>query len=189
MVFVLSALAYCSQFLGAGARFRTTRRPSAAFSKLAVGFLLLSIDETALLHERTTEALEADTLTGCPLISPVTLVSQYLCPRAHYVCSSSVSTFPRSVAYVAGASLIGAAGCVVYVTGAAVLETVGQDDQCRSVVSTPIRGRGGRVPGDAGRQPDPLRGIAVLRISGKRPAALERSSVSLSISLPSLSEV
>jgi hypothetical protein len=173
--------------------FRTTRRPSRRFLQTCGGFfLLLSIDETALLHERTTEALGSRYIDWVPAYLTSHVGESTICALVLILCVAAVFPHFRGLWRMSpGASLIGAAGCVVYVTGAAVLETVGY-----KMISAGVSLALYRFEVAAEEFLEMLGASLILYAvllfcvsRGKRPAALKRSSVPMSISLPSLSEV
>jgi len=106
---------------------RESHRPSRRFLRMCGGFfLLLSIDETAMLHERITASLGSryvDWLPGYLAENPVNAI---VCLSAMGLCVCAAYPHLRSLWRMSlKASLVGACGCVVYVTGAAVLETIG----------------------------------------------------------------
>jgi hypothetical protein len=108
-------------------RSRATQRPSRRFLRFCSSFfLLLAIDETAMLHERVTESLGSRYLDWvpaflishpfesavCVLVIVAGLVGVYPHLRALWLMS------PRS-------AKIGMLGAGIYVLGAAVLESIG----------------------------------------------------------------
>ena len=109
------------------ARLRDSHRPSRRFLRTCGGFfLLLSIDESALLHERITESLGSRYVDWVPAYLTNHVGETILCALVLAACAAAVFPHLRGLWRMSPAgSLIGAAGCVVYVTGAAVLETVG----------------------------------------------------------------
>lgn len=109
------------------ARVRTSQRPSRRFLRVCGGFfLLLSIDETALMHERLTASLGSryvDWVPGYIAGHPAQAIACLL-----VLAAGARSAYPHLLGLwqiSRKAFLIGVAGCVVYVTGAAVLETIG----------------------------------------------------------------
>jgi hypothetical protein len=109
------------------ARFRATRRPSRRFIRMCGGlFLLLAIDETALLHERITKSLGSRYVDWVPAYLGAHVAETILCTLILVACLAAAYPHLRGLWSMSPvASLLTAAGCVVYVTGAAVLETVG----------------------------------------------------------------
>lgn len=109
------------------ARFRATVRPSRSFLRACSGFfLLLSIDESALLHERITESLGKRYVDWVPgylakhpgkaIVCTLVLVACLAAAYPHVIGLWRLST---------RASLFAAAGCAIYLTGAAGLESIG----------------------------------------------------------------
>src|SRR4030095_399472 len=189
--FQLSLIAL--SFWALAARFRTTRRPSRRFLQTCGGlFLLLSIDETALLHERITKALGSRYIDWVPAYLTGHPGKSSICVLVLIMFAAAVFPHFRGLWRMSpGASLIGAAGCAVYVTGAAVLETVGY-----KMISAGVSLELYRFEVAAEEFLEMLGASLILYAvllfcvsRGKRPSALERSSVPQSISLPSLSEV
>jgi hypothetical protein len=109
------------------ARCRTTQRPSRRFLRTCGGFfLLLSIDETAMLHERITESLGSRYLDWVPVYLSNHIGEAIVCVLVVLMCVAGVFPHVRGLWQMSrGASLIGAAGCAIYVMGAAVLESIG----------------------------------------------------------------
>ena len=119
------------------ARFRATERPSRIFLRACAGFfLLLSIDESALLHERITESLGKRYVDWVP---------GYLArhPGKAIVCALVlVGCLAAAYPHIMGlwrisirATLFVVAGCAIYLTGAAGLESIGY--KMLSSVATP----------------------------------------------------
>jgi hypothetical protein len=114
-------------FWALAARFRATRRPSRRFLRACGGFfLLLSIDESALLHERITESLGSRYLDWVPVYVVSHPGEAIVCGFILVACVAAVVPHLRGVWQLSpSSSLIAAAGGAIYVTGAAVLESVG----------------------------------------------------------------
>jgi len=110
-------------------RVRASTRPSRRFLQSCGGFfLLLSIDETAMFHERITASIGSRYidwmpayLTAHPGNTIVLLLVAAACFAAVYPHFRGIWLLSRR------AMLIGFAGCVVYLTGGAVLETIGYE--------------------------------------------------------------
>jgi hypothetical protein len=109
------------------ARHRATQRPSRRFLRICGGFfLLLSIDETALFHERITESLGSRYLDWVPAYLSQHIDDVVACVTIVLVCIAFVFPNIRGLWRLSPrAGSILAAGCSVYVTGAAVLESIG----------------------------------------------------------------
>jgi hypothetical protein len=114
-------------FLTLAARFRATKRPSRRFLRACSGFfLLLSIDESALLHERITETLGRRYVEWVPAYLSNHPGKAIVCVLI--VCGCFAAVYPQVIAMwriSSRASLIAVAGCAIYVLGAAGLESVG----------------------------------------------------------------
>jgi hypothetical protein len=108
-------------------RARESHRPSRRFLRLCGGFfLLLSIDETAMLHERTTASLGSRYVDWLPMYFVENPVNALVCLSVLALCVCAAYPHVRALWQMSrNAGLVGACGCVVYVTGAAVLETIG----------------------------------------------------------------
>src|SRR6185503_18029981 len=109
------------------ARARERHRPSRRFLRLCGGFfLLLSIDETAMLHERITASLGSRYVDWLPVYLAENPVNAIVCLSALGLCVCAAYPHLRALWRMSrNASLVGVCGCVVYATGAAVLETIG----------------------------------------------------------------
>jgi len=109
------------------ARARESHRPSRRFLRMCGGFfLLLSIDETAMLHERITASLGSRYVDWLPMYFVENPVNALVCLSVLALCVCAAYPHLRALWQMSrNASLVGACGCVVYVTGAAVLETIG----------------------------------------------------------------
>lgn len=109
------------------ARARESHRPSRRFLRLCGGFfLLLSIDETAMLHERITASLGSRYVDWLPVYLVENPVNAIVFLLVLGLCICAAYPHLRALWQMSlKASLVGACGCVVYVTGAAVLETIG----------------------------------------------------------------
>ena len=109
------------------ARFRATQRPSRCFLRACGGFfLLLSIDETAMFHERITESLGSRYLDWVPVYAGNHPGDAIICALVLVACVAAAFPHLRGLWQMSPrCSLIAAAGSAVYVTGAAVLESVG----------------------------------------------------------------
>ena len=109
------------------ARYRATERPSRRFLQACAGFfLLLSIDESALLHERITESLGNRYVDWVPVYIGTHPVKTIVCCLVLAACL--FAAYPHVVGLwriSTTASLTAAAGCSIYVTGAAGLESIG----------------------------------------------------------------
>jgi hypothetical protein len=109
------------------ARFRPTRRPSRRFLRVCAGFfLLLSIDESALLHERITEIMGRRYVDWVPAYLSNHPGKTIVCFLILVACIAAA--YPQVIAMwriSTRASLIAVAGCAVYVLGAAGLESIG----------------------------------------------------------------
>lgn len=114
-------------FWALAARFRATQRPSRRFLRACSGFfMLLSIDESALLHERITESLGSRYLDWVPVYVSDHPGNAVICALILVACMAAVFPHLRGLWQMSPRlSLIAAAGGVIYVTGAAVLESVG----------------------------------------------------------------
>ncbi|HSB12018.1 MAG TPA: hypothetical protein VLM38_21205 [Blastocatellia bacterium] len=114
-------------FWALAARTRASQRPSRRFFRLCAGFfLLLSIDETALLHERLTASLGSRYVDWVPRYLVNHPPEAIVCLLVLVACACAAYPHLRGLLQVSiRASLIAGSGCVVYVTGAAVLETIG----------------------------------------------------------------
>lgn len=109
------------------ARIRESQRPSRRFLRACGGFfLLLSIDETAMIHERITASLGSRYIDWVPAYLANHIDETILCGLVLIAGLAAAYPHLRGIWRMSrAASLIGAAGCVVYLTGAAVLETIG----------------------------------------------------------------
>ena len=109
------------------ARTRDSQRPSRRFLRACGGFfLLLSIDETAMMHERITASLGSRYIDWVPAYLGNHVVEAILYMLILIACLAAAYPHLRGLWHMSRvASMIAAGGCVVYVTGAAVLETVG----------------------------------------------------------------
>jgi hypothetical protein len=108
-------------------RFRATQRPSRCFLRACGGFfLLLSIDETAMFHERITESLGSRYLDWVPVYVNNHPGDAIICALVLVACTAATFPHLRGLWQISPrCSLIAIAGGAVYVTGAAVLESVG----------------------------------------------------------------
>jgi len=108
-------------------RFRATHRPSRRFLKLgSFFFLLLAIDETAMLHERVTESLGSRYLDWVPAFAVSHPFESTVCGLVVAAGIAGVYSHLRGLWSMSPtAAAIGALGAVIYVLGAAVLESVG----------------------------------------------------------------
>lgn len=108
-------------------RFRATQRPSRRFLKLcSCFFLLLAIDETAMLHERITESLGSRYLDWVPVFVFSHPFESAICGLI--IAAGIAGMYPhlRGLWSISQRSAsIGAMGAGVYVLGAAVLESLG----------------------------------------------------------------
>ncbi len=109
------------------ARARESHRPSRRFLRLCGGFfLVLSIDETAMLHERITASLGSRYVDWLPVYLIENPVNAIVCLSVLGLCAAAACPHLRALWRMSrNASLVGVCGCVAYVTGAAVLETIG----------------------------------------------------------------
>ena len=109
------------------ARFRETERPSRHFLRACAGFfLLLSIDESALLHERITESLASRYVDWLPAYLGNNPGEAIVCALILVACLAAA--YPHVIGLwrlSSRATLIAAAGCAIYLIGAAVLESIG----------------------------------------------------------------
>lgn len=106
---------------------RATGRPSRRFLQTCGGFfLLLSIDETAMLHERITAAVGSRYIDWLPAYLAANVGDTLVCLFVVSACFAAAYPHFRSLWQLSRrAMLVGAAGCAVYLTGGAVLETIG----------------------------------------------------------------
>ena len=109
------------------ARLRATQRPSRRFMRACGGFfLLLSIDETAMFHERITESLGSRYLDWVPVYVNNHPGDAIICALVLVACMAAAFPHLRGLWQMSPrGSLIAAAGAAIYVTGAAVLESAG----------------------------------------------------------------
>ena len=109
------------------ARFRATQRPSRRFLRACSAFfLLLSIDETAMFHERITESLGSRYLDWVPVYAGNHPGDAIICAMILVACVAAAFPHLRGLWQMSSRfSLIAAAGAAIYVTGAAVLESAG----------------------------------------------------------------
>ena len=118
-------------------RFRATGRPSRGFLRVCGGFfLLLSIDESALLHERITESLGKRYVDWVPGYLGSHPGKAIVCGLVLVACLKAA--YPQVIGLwrlSTRASLLAAAGCAIYLTGAAGLESIGY--KMLSSVTTP----------------------------------------------------
>jgi hypothetical protein len=123
--FQLVMIAISSWTLAAYAR--PTQRPSRRFLRLCGGFFLyLSADETAMFHERITASLGSRYVDWLPAYLGSHLVETFICVLVLVACAACAYPHLRGLWRLSSsASMIGIAGCAVFVTGAAVLETIG----------------------------------------------------------------
>ncbi len=123
--FQLALIAICFWVLAA--RFRATQRPSRRFLRACGGFfLLLSMDETAQLHERITESLGSRYIDWVPVYVSNHPGDAIICSLILVACMAAALPHLRGLWQMSRTcSLIAIAGSAVYVTGAAVLESVG----------------------------------------------------------------
>lgn len=114
-------------FWALASRVRETRRPSRRFLKTCGGaFLLLSIDETAMFHERITASIESRYIDWLPAYLTAHIGSAVVCVCVGAACIAGAYPHFRGLWILSRrATLIGLAGCVVYLTGGGVLETIG----------------------------------------------------------------
>ena len=108
-------------------RFRATQRPSRRFLRACSGFfLLLSIDETAMFHERVTESLGSRYLDWVPVYAGNHPGDAIICALILVACVAAAFPHLHGLWQMSSRfSLIAAAGVAIYVTGAAVLESAG----------------------------------------------------------------
>jgi hypothetical protein len=114
-------------FWALAVRVRESPRPSRRFLRVCGGFfLLLSIDETAMMHERITAVFGSRYIDWVPVYLGSHVFETILCVLILIACLAIVYPNLRGLWHMSRrASLVAVAGCVVYVTGAAVLETIG----------------------------------------------------------------
>lgn len=114
-------------FLTMATRARATARPSRRFLQTCAGFfLLLSIDETAMFHERITASVGSRYIEWMPAYLLAHVGDAIVCVGILGGCVAAASSHLRGMWLLSRrATLIGAGGCVVYLTGGAVLETIG----------------------------------------------------------------
>lgn len=108
-------------------RVRETGRPSRRFLQTCGGaFLVLSIDETAMFHERITASVGSRYIDWLPAYLTAHIGDTVVCLALLAGCVAAVYPHLRGVWLLSRRPmLIGVTGCAVYVTGAAVLETIG----------------------------------------------------------------
>lgn len=108
-------------------RVRATGRPSRRFLQTCGGaFLLLSIDETAMFHERITASVGSRYIDWMPAYLTAHISETIVCVFVAAACFAAAYPHLRGLWLLSRrATLIGLAGCVVYLTGGAVLETIG----------------------------------------------------------------
>lgn len=108
-------------------RVRANGRPSRRFLQTCGGaFLLLSIDETAMFHERITASVGSRYIDWMPAYLTAHIGDTIVCLAVVAACFAAAYPHFRGLWLLSRrAMLIGGAGCVVYFTGGAVLETIG----------------------------------------------------------------
>jgi hypothetical protein len=123
--FQLALIAVC--FWCLAARSRATQLPSRRFLRsCSAFFLLLSTDETAMIHERITAELGSrylDWIPGYLLSHPFNAI---VCVAVAVGCATAV--YPQFRALYQknpAATRIIFAGCLIYLAGGAVLESIG----------------------------------------------------------------
>lgn len=114
-------------FWALASRVRETGRPSRRFLKTCGGFfLLLSIDETAMFHERITASVGSRYVDWLPAYLTAHIGSAIVCAFVVAACVAGAYPHLRGLWILSRrAMLIGLAGGVVYLTGGALLETIG----------------------------------------------------------------
>jgi hypothetical protein len=176
-------------FWALAARSRDCQRPSRRFLRTCGGFfLLLSIDETALMHERITGSLGSRYIDWMPAYLCSHVDAAILCLLILIACLAAACPHLRGLWRISPvATLIAAAGCVVYVTGAAVLETVGYKMLNAGVSLALYRAE------VAAEEFFEMLGASLILyavllfcMTRAKKLALQRGSVTLSVSLPSL---
>jgi len=106
---------------------RPNTRPSRRFFRFCSGFFMfLSADETAMMHERITASIGSRYIDWLPkyvshhpMEAAVTLLVLLICARSIYPQVQGMRRISKQ------ALVFAAIGCAIYLTGAAVLETVG----------------------------------------------------------------
>jgi hypothetical protein len=108
-------------------RVRATGRPSRRFLQTCGGFfLLLSIDETAMFHERITASVGSRYIDWMPAYLTAHIGDTIVCLAVVAACFTAAYPHLRGLWLLSRrATLIGVAGCAVYFAGGAVLETIG----------------------------------------------------------------
>ena len=111
------------------ARARATERPSRRFLRTSGGFfLLLSMDETAMFHERITASIGSRYIDWVPGYLANHIGDAIVCVLIAAACGAVAFPHLRGLwRRSRHASLVLLAGCVIYLTGAAVLETIGYE--------------------------------------------------------------
>jgi hypothetical protein len=124
-------------FWALAARRRATQRPSRSFLQASGGFfLLLSIDEAAMLHERITHAAGSRYIDWVPAYAANHIGETFVCVIVLLGCIVFAYPHIRGLCLISSkATLIFAAGCGVYLIGAAVLETIGYEVLCKSTAN------------------------------------------------------
>jgi len=108
-------------------RRRATQRPSRRFLRCCAGFfLLLSIDETAMLHERVTKLIGERYVDWLPEYFESHVLSTVGCVLVLIAALVMGSSHLRGLSAAScKAMIIAVLGCLLYVAGAAILETIG----------------------------------------------------------------
>jgi len=106
-------------------RRRATQRPSRRFLRCCAGFfLLLSIDETAMLHERVTKLIGERYVDWLPEYFESHVLSTVGCVLVLIAALVMGSSHLRGLSAAScKAMIIAVLGCLLYVAGAAILET------------------------------------------------------------------
>jgi hypothetical protein len=114
-------------FWALASRVRETGRPSRRFLKTCGGaFLFLSIDETAMFHERITASVGSRYIDWLPAYVTAHIGSTVVCACVGAACIAGAYPHLRGLWMLSRrATLTGLAGCVIYLAGAAVFETIG----------------------------------------------------------------
>jgi hypothetical protein len=125
--FQLSLVAITFWFMAA--RARTTQRPSRRFLRACSGlFLLLSIDETAMIHERITAWLGSRYIDWVPAWICAHPIKSSICAIVVVACAAAAAPHVRAFERANPTAVrIAAVGLLVYVTGGAVLESAGYE--------------------------------------------------------------
>ena len=123
--FQLLLIAIC--FWALASHRRATHRPSRAFLRACGAFfLVLSIDETAMLHERITHLVGSRYVDWVPGYIRSHIVETAVCGLIVAGCAVFAYSHLRGLWRMSARAIrFLVAGCAVYVIGAAALETVG----------------------------------------------------------------